>query len=166
LTIVYTWEDPKIYQKPHVYRLYFERAPAVSSKGALVSYALEEGCDAGDPIEKQSIVPPKQTIKKRMRIQQRRGGDYEYQLTYRARRRRFSARDRLRRGAPFVRDVRYGQERRVSRRRFRMEMAEPARPLHRRHRQGAGRRPADSRQMGCRRRFGQHHVAAGLDAHE
>lgn len=64
LTIVYTWDDPKIYQKPHVYRLYFERAPAVSSKGALVSYALEEWCDAGDPIEKQSIVPPKQTIKK------------------------------------------------------------------------------------------------------
>lgn len=64
LTIVYTWEDPKIYQKPHVYRLYFERAPAVTSNGARVSYALEEWCDAGDPIEKQSIVPPKQTIKK------------------------------------------------------------------------------------------------------
>jgi len=64
LTIVYTWQDPKIYQKPHVYRLYFERAPAVTSNGALVSYALEEWCDAGDPIEKQSIVPPKQTIRK------------------------------------------------------------------------------------------------------
>ena len=64
LTIVYTWDDPKIYQKPHVYRLYFERAPAVSSKGVPVSYALEEWCDAGDPIEKQSIVPPKQTIRK------------------------------------------------------------------------------------------------------
>jgi hypothetical protein len=47
-----------------VYRLYFERAPLVKSNGALVSYALEEWCDAGDPIEKQSIVPPKQTIKK------------------------------------------------------------------------------------------------------
>jgi hypothetical protein len=64
LTIVYTWDDPKIYQKPHVYRLYFERAPAVKSRGALVTYALEEWCDAGDPIEKQSIVPPKQVIKK------------------------------------------------------------------------------------------------------
>ena len=63
LTIVYRWDDPKVYQKPHVYRLYFERAPAVKSNGALVSYALEEWCDAGDPIEKQSIVPPKQTIK-------------------------------------------------------------------------------------------------------
>jgi len=64
LTIVYTWDDPKIYQKPHVYRLYFERAPSVTSNGAPVSYALEEWCDAGDPVEKQSIVPPKQTIKK------------------------------------------------------------------------------------------------------
>jgi hypothetical protein len=64
LTILYTWDDPKIYQKPHVYRLYFERAPALKSNGALVSYALEEWCDAGDPVEKQSIVPPKQTIKK------------------------------------------------------------------------------------------------------
>jgi hypothetical protein len=63
LTITYTWNDPKIYQTPHVYRYYFERAPTVSSGGAPVSYALEEWCDAGDPIEKQSIVPPKQIIK-------------------------------------------------------------------------------------------------------
>jgi len=63
LTITYTWNDPKIYQAPHVYRYYFERAPTVSSRGAQVSYALEEWCDAGDPIEKQSIVPPKQIIK-------------------------------------------------------------------------------------------------------
>ena len=63
LTITYTWNDPKVYQKPHVYRYYFERAPTVSSGGAAVSYALEEWCDAGDPVEKQSIVPPKQIIK-------------------------------------------------------------------------------------------------------
>jgi len=63
LTITYTWNDPKIYQKPHVYRYYFERAPTVNSGGAAVSYALEEWCDAGDPVEKQSIVPPKQIIK-------------------------------------------------------------------------------------------------------
>lgn len=63
LTITYTWTDPKIYQMPHVYRYYFERAPTVSSGGAAVSYALEEWCDAGDPVEKQSIVPPKQIIK-------------------------------------------------------------------------------------------------------
>jgi hypothetical protein len=63
LTITYTWNDPKVYQTPHIYRYYFERAPTVSSGGAAVSYALEEWCDAGDPVEKQSIVPPKQIIK-------------------------------------------------------------------------------------------------------
>jgi hypothetical protein len=63
LAITYTWNDPKLYQTPHVYRYYFERAPTVRSGGALVSYALEEWCDAGDPLEKQSIVPPKQIIK-------------------------------------------------------------------------------------------------------
>ena len=60
LTVTYTWDDPKLYQKPHVYRYTFERAPSVSSGGTQVSYALEDWCDAGDPIEKQSIVPPKQ----------------------------------------------------------------------------------------------------------
>lgn len=63
LAIMYTWDDPKVYQKPHVYRYYFERAPTVESRGTKVSYALEEWCDAGDPIEKQSIIPPKQIIK-------------------------------------------------------------------------------------------------------
>jgi hypothetical protein len=63
LTVTYTWEDLKVYQKPHVYRYYFERAPTVESKGTKVSYALEEWCDAGDPVEKQSIIPPKQIIK-------------------------------------------------------------------------------------------------------
>ena len=63
LTVTYTWNDPKVYQKPHEYRYYFERAPTVNSGGKPVSYALEEWCDAGDPVEKQSIVPPKQIIK-------------------------------------------------------------------------------------------------------
>ena len=63
LTVTYTWDDPKVYQKPHVYRYYFDRAPTVESRGTKISYALEEWCDAGDPIEKQSIVPPKQIIK-------------------------------------------------------------------------------------------------------
>ena len=63
LTITYTWNDPKVYEKPHVYRYLFDRAPTVRSGGAAVSYALEEWCDAGDPVEKQSIVPPKQIIK-------------------------------------------------------------------------------------------------------
>jgi hypothetical protein len=53
LTITYTWDDPKIYAKPHTYKYVFERVPAVS-------YAFEDWCDAGDPVEQQSIVPPKQ----------------------------------------------------------------------------------------------------------
>lgn len=53
MTITYTWEDPKIYQKPHTYTYYMDRMPPGS-------YAFEEWCDASDPIEQQSIVPPKQ----------------------------------------------------------------------------------------------------------
>ena len=53
LSITYTWDDPKIYQRPHTYQIFMERLPAGS-------YALEEWCDASDPIEQQSIVPPKQ----------------------------------------------------------------------------------------------------------
>jgi hypothetical protein len=53
MTITYTWQDPKIYQKPHVYSYAFDRLPPGS-------YAFEDWCDAGDPIEKQSIVPPPQ----------------------------------------------------------------------------------------------------------
>ena len=54
LTIKYIWSDPKLYQKTHSYEYVLERLPADS-------YALEEWCDASDPIERQSIVPPKQT---------------------------------------------------------------------------------------------------------
>lgn len=53
MTITYTWTDPKIYQKPHTYQYFMDRMPAGS-------YAFEEWCDAGDPVEQQSIVPPKQ----------------------------------------------------------------------------------------------------------
>ena len=53
LTINYRWEDPKIYQKPHEYHYELDRLPAGS-------YAFEEWCDASDPIEQQSIVPPPQ----------------------------------------------------------------------------------------------------------
>jgi len=53
MTITYTWQDPKIYQKPHTYSYFFDRLPANS-------YAYEDWCDAGDPIERQSIVPPAQ----------------------------------------------------------------------------------------------------------
>jgi len=53
LTVTYTWSDPKIYQKPHVYDISFERHP----KG---SYPIENWCDSGDPKQRQSIVPPEQ----------------------------------------------------------------------------------------------------------
>jgi len=53
LTINYTWDDPKIYRRPHTYQYFMERSPAGS-------YALEEWCDASDPLEQQSIVPPEQ----------------------------------------------------------------------------------------------------------
>ncbi len=53
LTINYRWDDPKIYQKPHEYQYELDRLPAGS-------YAFEEWCDASDPLEQQSIVPPAQ----------------------------------------------------------------------------------------------------------
>lgn len=53
LTITYTWTDPAIYERPHSYQFFMERLPAGS-------YALEEWCDASDPLEQQSIVPPEQ----------------------------------------------------------------------------------------------------------
>ena len=42
LTIEYRWEDPKIYQTPHVYRYELDRLPEGS-------YAFEQWCDASDP---------------------------------------------------------------------------------------------------------------------
>jgi hypothetical protein len=56
MTVTYTWTDPKIYQKPHTYRLVFDRAPTVNG----VSWAFDEWCDASDPVEGQSIVAPPQ----------------------------------------------------------------------------------------------------------
>ena len=53
MSITYTWDDPMYYVTPHKYQNYFERLPAGS-------YALETWCDANDPLQKQSIVPPKQ----------------------------------------------------------------------------------------------------------
>ena len=51
MTVTYTWQDPRIYQKPHTYSYVFDRLPANS-------YAFEDWCDASDPTERQSIVPP------------------------------------------------------------------------------------------------------------
>jgi hypothetical protein len=53
MTIHYTYSDPKIYVKPHSFEYTFDRLPAGS-------YALEEWCDASDPKERESVVPPPQ----------------------------------------------------------------------------------------------------------
>lgn len=53
LILKFTYTDPTIYVKPHSYQLTFDRLPEDSS-------AFEDWCDASDPIEKQSIVPPPQ----------------------------------------------------------------------------------------------------------
>jgi hypothetical protein len=53
LKITYTWNDPGIYVQPHIYEYVFERIPEDA-------YALETWCDSSDPLQRQSIVPPKQ----------------------------------------------------------------------------------------------------------
>jgi hypothetical protein len=53
LTITYTWDDPVLYVRPHTYQYLFERLPEDA-------YALETWCDASDPLQRQSIVPPTQ----------------------------------------------------------------------------------------------------------
>jgi hypothetical protein len=53
LTITYTWDDPVLYVRPHTYRHSFERLPEGS-------YAFETWCDSSDPLQRQSVVPPKQ----------------------------------------------------------------------------------------------------------
>jgi len=53
LTITYTWQDPKVYVKPHTYELVSERTPPGS-------WAFESWCDSSDPNQRLSIVPPSQ----------------------------------------------------------------------------------------------------------
>jgi hypothetical protein len=53
LTITYTWEDPKVYMKPHTYQIVAERTPPGS-------WAFESWCDSSDPSQRLSIVPPPQ----------------------------------------------------------------------------------------------------------
>ncbi len=53
LEVQFTWTDPKIYKQPHTFALTYFRMPPET-------YALEEWCDSGDPLQRQSIVPPKQ----------------------------------------------------------------------------------------------------------
>jgi hypothetical protein len=53
LTITYTWQDPKIYVKPHTYSIQMDRIPPGG-------YAFEWWCDSSDPAQKQSVKPPEQ----------------------------------------------------------------------------------------------------------
>ena len=53
LTITYSWQDPKVYVKPHTYAIVSERTPPGS-------WAFESWCDSSDPSQRLSIVPPEQ----------------------------------------------------------------------------------------------------------
>jgi len=53
LEITYTWDDPKIYARPHSYSLHLERVPDDA-------YAFEGWCDSGDPEARYSVAPPEQ----------------------------------------------------------------------------------------------------------
>ena len=53
MAVTFTWQDPKIYVKPHTYEYIYYKDPADT-------YALEEWCDSSDPLQRQSIVPPEQ----------------------------------------------------------------------------------------------------------
>ena len=53
MRITFTWTDPNIYARPHSYWFDFDRLPDGS-------YAFENWCDSGDPLQRQSVVPPEQ----------------------------------------------------------------------------------------------------------
>jgi hypothetical protein len=53
LSITFSWEDPKIYLKPHTYQLIYHKMPPGT-------YAFEEFCDASDPKQSGSVVEPPQ----------------------------------------------------------------------------------------------------------
>ena len=53
LTVTYTWEDPKIYKRPHSYSIQFERILDDM-------HAFESWCDTGDPTYSYSVAPPVQ----------------------------------------------------------------------------------------------------------
>lgn len=53
LSITFTWDDPKVYLKPHTYEIkYYKDSPD--------TYVLEDFCDASDPAQGQSVIPPPQ----------------------------------------------------------------------------------------------------------
>ncbi len=52
LKLIMTWNDPEVYAKPHTYTYTFERTPKDFT-------AREDYCDATNPLEGQSVAPPK-----------------------------------------------------------------------------------------------------------
>jgi hypothetical protein len=50
LVVSFSWDDPKIYTKPHTYELNYYKMPRRST------YAFEDWCDSGDPKEYQSVL--------------------------------------------------------------------------------------------------------------
>jgi hypothetical protein len=53
LSVTFTWVNPTIFVKPWTYTYTYQKLPPGS-------YAFEEWCDSGDPLQTQSIIPPKQ----------------------------------------------------------------------------------------------------------
>jgi hypothetical protein len=53
LSITFTWDDPKVYLKPHRYEIIYYKDPPDA-------YVYENFCDAGDPAQGQSVIPPPQ----------------------------------------------------------------------------------------------------------
>ena len=48
LHAIMTWDDPKIYQKPHVYEFFYQKMPDDA-------YAFEEWCDMSDPRQYEAL---------------------------------------------------------------------------------------------------------------
>lgn len=53
LSITFTWDDPKVYLKPHTYEIIYYKDPPET-------YVYEDFCDAGDPAQGRSVIPPPQ----------------------------------------------------------------------------------------------------------
>jgi hypothetical protein len=53
LSVVFTWEDPKVFSKPHTYEFRYYRAPAGT-------YAREYFCDSSDPERARFLTEPPQ----------------------------------------------------------------------------------------------------------
>ena len=55
LSVVFTWEDPKVFSKPHTYEFRYYRAP-------VGTYAREQFCDASDAERAKFLMEPPQPV--------------------------------------------------------------------------------------------------------